>query len=231
MATAISAIPCLGQSIHITGLGGHEPCLHGLTRRLLWDSARLVLAIHYAPTKSCCHWTHMMPRTQSVLLFQTRRKICTCSQTHRNTGKESRRTWARLSSVHTVLPPVLPTVLLGSKRFRMHHGATLAGSSSQFCSRVAEYYQRLLDQKTILESKPGPAISERLAVGDTVRAIVHHLRTLTLKTVEALVITLEFSFVALVLVVFFSESCDSRTNFCETTIGDSRIMSALRNLF
>jgi hypothetical protein len=62
-----------------------------------------------------------------------------------------------------------------------------------------------------------------------VRAIVHHLRTLTLKTVEALVITFEFSFVALALVVFFSESCGSRADFCETTIGDSRIMSAYTN--
>lgn len=72
----------------------------------------------------------------------------------------------------------------------------------------------LLDQKTILETEPGPAISERLAVGDPVRAIVH-LRTLTLKTVEALV-----------LVVFFLESRGSRTDFCETTFGDTRIMSA-----
>jgi hypothetical protein len=59
-----------------------------------------------------------------------------------------------------------------------------------------------------------------------VRAVIHHLRTLTLKAVEALVITFEFLFVALVLVVFFLESCGSRTDFCETTIGDSRIMSA-----
>jgi len=150
-----------------------------------------------------------------MLLFQTRKKICTCSQIHRNTGKEPRRTWAALSSVHTVLPPVLPTVLPGSKRFRVHHGAALAGSSSQFCSLVAEYYQRLLDQKTILETEPGLQYPGRLAVGDPVRAIVHHLRTLTLQTVEAMV-----------LVVFFPEPRGSRTDFCETTIGDSRTMSA-----
>jgi len=130
----------------------------------------------------------------------------------------------RLSSVHTVLPPVLPTVLLGWKRFRAHHGATLAGSSIQFCSRVAEYYQRLLDQITILKTGARPATSGRL--GDPVRAIVHHLRTLTLRAVEALVITFESSFAALILVVFFSESCGSRADFCETTVGDSRIMSA-----
>ena len=62
------------------------------------------------------------------------------------------------------------------------------------------------------------------------RAIVHHLGTLTSETVEALVITFEFSFVALVLVAFFSESCGSRTDFCEMTIGDSRIMSAYTKL-
>lgn len=62
------------------------------------------------------------------------------------------------------------------------------------------------------------------------RAIIHHLGTLTLKTVEALVITFEFLFVALVLVVFFLESCGSRTDFCETTIGDSRITSAYTKL-
>src|SRR5271169_801722 len=28
MATTISVISCLGQSVHITGLGGNEPCLH-----------------------------------------------------------------------------------------------------------------------------------------------------------------------------------------------------------
>jgi hypothetical protein len=134
----------------------------------------------------------------------------------------------RLSSVHTVLPPVLPTVLLGWKRFRVHHGATLAGSSIQICSRVAEYYQRLLDQITILKTGARLAVSGRL--GDLVRAIVHHLRTLTLKAVEALVVTFEFSFVALVLVVSFSESCGSRTDFCETTVGDSRIMSAYTKL-
>ena len=62
------------------------------------------------------------------------------------------------------------------------------------------------------------------------RAMVHHLRMLTLETVEALVITFEFPFVALVLVVFFSESCGSRIDFCETTIGDSRMMSAYTKL-
>jgi len=109
---------------------------------------------------------------------------------------------------------VLPTVLLGSKRFRIHHGAALAGSSSQFCSRVAEYYRRPLGSENDSGNGARPAISERLAVGDPVRAIVH-LRTLTLKTVEALV-----------LVVFFLESRGSRTDFCETTFGDTRIMSA-----
>jgi hypothetical protein len=75
-----------------------------------------------------------------------------------------------------------------------------------------------------------PAISERLAIGDPVGAIVHHLRTLTLKTVEAWVITPEFPFVALVLVVSFLESCGSRTDFCGTTIGDSRKTSAYTKL-
>jgi hypothetical protein len=74
------------------------------------------------------------------------------------------------------------------------------------------------------ENGARPAISGRL--GDPVKAIVHHLRTLTLRTVEALVVTFEFSFMALVLVVFFSGSCGSRTDFCEVTIEDSRIMSA-----
>ena len=119
---------------------------------------------------------------------------------------------------------MLPTVLLGWKRFREHHGATAAGSSSQFCSRVVEYYQRLSDQITILKNGARPAIPGRL--GHPVRAIVHPLRMLTLRTVEALVITFEFSFVAMVLVVFFSEPCGSRTDFCETAIGDSRIISA-----
>ena len=123
---------------------------------------------------------------------------------------------------------MLPTVLLGWKRFREHHGATPAGSSSQFCSRVVEFYQRLLDQITIPKTGTRPAISGRL--GDPVRAVVHHLRVLTLKTVEALVVTFEFSFVALVLVVSFSESCGSRADFCETTVGDSRIMSTYTKL-
>jgi hypothetical protein len=121
-------------------------------------------------------------------------------------------------------------VPLGLKRFRIHHGATLAGSSSQFCSCMAEYYQHLLDQKAILKTEPGLQSPKKTRRRGSSERNFHHLRTLTLKTVEALVITFEFSFVALVRVVFFSESCGSRADFGETTIGDSRIMSAYTKL-
>jgi hypothetical protein len=89
---------------------------------------------------------------QSVLLFQTRKKNMHMLSDAPEYRYRIKPNLGRLSSVHTVIPPVPPTVLLGWKRFRVLHGAALAGSSSQFCSRVAEYYQPLLDQITILKN-------------------------------------------------------------------------------
>jgi hypothetical protein len=155
MAKTINVISCVGQS------NPHHRSRRDMSRVYMDDSTPF-MGFRKAGTcytlrshKSSPPLDPYNASNQSVLLSQnTKEKMHTLSDTPEYRYRITPNL-GRSSSVHAVLPPVLPTVLLGWKRFRVHHGATLAGSSSQFCSRVVECYQRLLDQITILKAEPG----------------------------------------------------------------------------
>jgi hypothetical protein len=115
MAKTINVISCVGQS------NPHHRSRRDMSRVYMDDSTPF-MGFRKAGTcytlrshKSSPPLDPYNASNQSVLLSQTRKKRCTRYQIHRNTGTESRRTWAAHPQFTPFFRRCFPLCFLGGK--------------------------------------------------------------------------------------------------------------------